>query len=85
MRAISWVLHAVGWLLHRTLATVWHLLAWPMNQMLRLLGALGRRVNRWQLGPQAEQLVAPVLQRKGMPQLVLALGAPSSCWSSPPP
>lgn len=74
MRAISWVLHAVGWLLHRTLATVWHLLAWPMNQMLRLLGALGRRVDRWQLGPQAEQLVAPVLQRKGMPQLVLALG-----------
>lgn len=74
MRAIIWVLHTTGWLLHRILATVWHLLAWPMNQLLRLLGALGRRVDRWQLGPQAEQLVAPVLQRKGMPQIVLALG-----------
>ena len=74
MRAVTWLFHACSWLLWRGLATLWHILAWPMNQLLRLLGALGHQVDQWQLGPQAERLVAPVLQRKGMPQIVLALG-----------
>lgn len=74
MRAVYRLLHLCSWLVWRTLATLWHVLAWPINRILQLLGALGKRVDRWQLGGPAERVMAPILQRKGVPQVVLILG-----------
>lgn len=74
MRAMAWIFRWSGWLLWSVLAMLWHALAWPMNQLLRLLAAVGRKVDQWQIGPHAEHLVAPLLRQKGVPQVVLYLG-----------
>lgn len=73
-RMLARIFQWTGWLIWRLLALLWHVLAWPMNRLLDILGGLGRRLNMLHVGPQAERWMQPVLARRGVPQLILALG-----------
>jgi len=79
VRALLWGFQLLGWLVWKLLATAWHVAAWPMNLLLRLLGGLGRRLDAARMGPEAEALMRPLLRRRGMAQLVLALGIAAVC------